>query len=196
MRRHAVDRSEAAAPWRPDERERLASRTAERIRETMDEVGLSQADVARRLETSRANVSALLSGDRNMSLNTVADLAFALGRRVTIDLVPLPQEAAAPRLVIAHDRIAAFCRRHHIRRLSLFGSALRDDFTPESDVDLLVEFEEGRTPGLGFFTLHEELAEIFGRPVDLLTRRSVETSPNPIFREEALSRVETIYEAA
>ncbi len=195
MRRQPVDRREAPEAQRPDERERLASEMAERIRETMDEVGLSQAEVARRLETSRANISALLSGGRNMTLHTAADLAFALGRRVTIDLTPLPAQERAPRLEIPRERIAAFCRRHHIRRLSLFGSALRDDFAPESDVDLLVEFEEGHTPGLAFFTLHEELAAIFGRPVDLLTHRSVETSPNRIFREEALSRVETIYEA-
>jgi len=51
------------------------------------------------------------------------------------------------RIEIPHDRIVDFCRRHHIRRLALFGSVLRDDFTPDSDVDVLVEFDEGKTPG-------------------------------------------------
>jgi uncharacterized protein len=97
---------------------------------------------------------------------------------------------------IPAERIEAFCRAHGIRRLELFGSVLGEHFHPGSDVDVLVEFEAGRTPGLAFFTLHEELEAIMGRPVDLHTRRSVENAENPIFRRDALSRVETIYEAA
>ena len=67
------------------------------------------------------------------------------------------------------DKIADFCRRHHIRRLSLFGSVLRDDFRPDSDVDVLVEFESGHVPGLAFFGMEQELSEILGRRVDLNT---------------------------
>ena len=70
---------------------------------------------------------------------------------------------------IPSERIAEFCRRHHIRRLALFGSVLRDDFTADSDLDVLVEFEEGHTPGLAFFGMQEELSEILGREVDLNT---------------------------
>ena len=70
---------------------------------------------------------------------------------------------------IDSDKIADFCRKHHIRRLSLFGSVLRDDFGPESDVDVLVEFEPGHTPGLAFFSMEEELSRIIGRKVDLNT---------------------------
>ncbi|MEW5723372.1 MAG: nucleotidyltransferase family protein [Thermodesulfobacteriota bacterium] len=71
---------------------------------------------------------------------------------------------------IPERTIAKFCRRHRIRRLSLFGSILRDDFGPESDVDMLVEFEEGCVPGLlGMAGLEEELSEILGRKVDLRT---------------------------
>ena len=73
------------------------------------------------------------------------------------------------RIPIDSDKIADFCRRHHIRRLSLFGSVLRDDFGPESDVDVLVEFEPGHTPGLAFFSMEEELSRIIGRKVDLNT---------------------------
>ncbi|WP_435009346.1 nucleotidyltransferase family protein [Tundrisphaera lichenicola] len=72
-------------------------------------------------------------------------------------------------LPIPTDRIAEFCERNHIAKLSLFGSAIRDDFRPESDVDVLVEFEPGQVPGLGFFGMQEELSEIFGRRVDLNT---------------------------
>ena len=97
---------------------------------------------------------------------------------------------------IPRERLAQFCRAHGIRRLQLFGSVLRDDFGPESDVEVMVEFEPGRTPGFDFFLLDEELGEILGRRVDLHTRRSIEESPNYIFRREALSRVETLYDAA
>ena len=70
---------------------------------------------------------------------------------------------------IPRETIADFCRRHHIRRLAFFGSVLRDDFGPDSDVDVLVEFEPGRTPGLAFITIQEELSALIGRAVDLVT---------------------------
>lgn len=65
--------------------------------------------------------------------------------------------------------IAEFCRRHHVRSFALFGSILREDFRPESDIDVLIEFEPGKTPGLGFFGMQDELSEHFGRRVDLNT---------------------------
>lgn len=74
-----------------------------------------------------------------------------------------------PQIAIDQEQIAAFCRRHHIRKLALFGSALRDDFGPDSDVDVLVEFEPGHVPGLAFFTMEAELSELLGRTVDLNT---------------------------
>ena len=61
------------------------------------------------------------------------------------------------------DRIAEFCQRNRIRRLALFGSVLRDDFTPESDVDVLVEFEPGARVGFAFVTVQDELSNILGR---------------------------------
>jgi predicted nucleotidyltransferase len=75
----------------------------------------------------------------------------------------------ALRIPIPSDRVTEFCKRNHIRKLSLFGSVLRDDFTEDSDVDVLVEFEEGRTPGLAFFGMQDELSQILGRKVDLNT---------------------------
>ena len=71
--------------------------------------------------------------------------------------------------MLPKGQIAAFCRRHRIRRLAIFGSALRDDFTPESDIDVLVEFEPGARVGLSFFAMQDELAEILDRRVDLNT---------------------------
>jgi predicted nucleotidyltransferase len=76
-----------------------------------------------------------------------------------------------PKLSIPQDQVAAFCRRHHIRKLSLFGSVLRDDFGPESDVDVLVEFEPGHVPGLiRLAGMELQLSEILGgRKVDMNT---------------------------
>ena len=76
----------------------------------------------------------------------------------------------AAKIAIPKDKVAAFCRRHHIRRLSLFGSVLREDFHPDSDVDVLVEFESGHTVGLlRMAGLELELCDIVGRKVDLRT---------------------------
>jgi len=77
--------------------------------------------------------------------------------------------AGRVRIPVPKDELASFCRRHHIRKLSFFGSVVRDDFTPESDVDILVEFEEGRSPGFAFIAMEEELGQILGRKVDLNT---------------------------
>lgn len=75
----------------------------------------------------------------------------------------------SPRIPIDRQRLADFCRRHHIRKLALFGSVLREDFGPESDVDVLVEFEPGHVPGLAFIAMEAELSGILGRKVDLNT---------------------------
>jgi predicted nucleotidyltransferase len=70
---------------------------------------------------------------------------------------------------IPQDKIAEFCKRRHIKLLSLFGSVLTDAFDNSSDIDVLVEFEEGYTPGLSFFSMQEELSTILGRKADLCT---------------------------
>jgi len=88
--------------------------------------------------------------------------------------------------------VAGFCRRRHIRRLSLFGSILRDDFTPESDVDVLVEFEPGKPPGLEFFTMADELTGILGREVDFLTPGFC----RPRLREQIFRDAQAVYDAA
>ena len=95
-------------------------------------------------------------------------------------------------IAIPIEQVAAFCRRHHIRRLALFGSVQRDDFTPESDVDVLVEFEPGHVPGLAFFGMQEELSEILGRRVDLSTPGFL----SPYFREQVMREAEVLYDSA
>jgi len=68
----------------------------------------------------------------------------------------------AEKPVVSRDAIAEFCRRHYIRKLSLFGSVLRDDFRPDSDVDVLVTFEPGEGVGFEIFDMEEELSRLFG----------------------------------
>ena len=97
-----------------------------------------------------------------------------------------------PRLIIPHARLAAFCRKHHIRRLALFGSVLRDDFRPESDVDVLVEFQPGHTPGLAFFAMQEELSRLLGRRVDLQTPRFL----SRYFRDAVVAEAQVQYDHA
>jgi len=99
----------------------------------------------------------------------------------------------ASRVAVDLHKTATICRKHRISKLALFGSVLRDDFGPESDVDVLVEFEAGHVPG--FFGLHRiacELATLFGgRNVDLLTFRSL----NPLLRDRILAEAEVQYAA-
>jgi len=94
---------------------------------------------------------------------------------------------------ISTDALAAFCQEHGIRRLSVFGSVLRKDFGPESDIDVLVEFEPDRTPGLfGISAMELELAELFsGRKVDLRTPEDL----SPYFRQAVLDTAEVQYAA-
>lgn len=90
------------------------------------------------------------------------------------------------------NKITDFCQRHHIRELALFGSVLRDDFGPDSDVDVLVEFEPGATVGYPrFFKLQDELAELLGREIDLFTPNSLK----PFARETAIQTKTVIYAA-
>src|SRR5581483_7793103 len=87
--------------------------------------------------------------------------------------------ATASRMVLDEGQLAAYCARWRIARLELFGSVLRDDFRPESDVDILVTFEPEAEWGLlDHVAMEEELARLLGRPVDLVTRRAIERSAN------------------
>lgn len=91
---------------------------------------------------------------------------------------------------VPRERLAEFCKRHHIRKLALFGSVLRGEFDSESDVDVLVEFEPGHTPGLALIRLEDELAEIFGgRKVDLVTPKFL----NRRIRDRVLAEAEVQY---
>jgi len=99
------------------------------------------------------------------------------------------------RIAIDSPALDAFCRKWKIREFSFFGSVLRNDFGPNSDVDVLVTSRDDAEWSLwDHFHMQEELKELFGRDVDLLTRYAVEHSDNWIRRESILSNVETVYE--
>ena len=96
---------------------------------------------------------------------------------------------------IPSDKIAEFCQRNRIRRMALFGSVLRGDFTSESDVDVLVDFEPETHIGyIGLAGLEIELNKMLGRNVDLHTLEGVERSRNGLLQKEILGTAETVYE--
>jgi len=97
-----------------------------------------------------------------------------------------------PSLHIPTEVVRDFCRRHHIRKLSVFGSALRTDFRPDSDVDVLVEFDSAHTPGLDFFNMEIELSELLGRKVDLNTPGFL----SRFFRDRVIREAEVQYAVA
>jgi predicted nucleotidyltransferase len=100
------------------------------------------------------------------------------------------------RITVPREEIVAFCHRRGIRRLSMFGSVLRDDFSPDSDVDVLVDFERGVDLGLlEIISIENELSEILGRKVDFADREEVERSGNYLRRREILDTAETVYVA-
>lgn len=91
---------------------------------------------------------------------------------------------------LSQEEIKKFCQRHSIRKLSLFGSVLRNDFTRESDVDVLVEFEQGKTPGLAIITMEDELSNMINRQIDLRTSADL----SRYFRDRVLAEAMIIYE--
>lgn len=96
------------------------------------------------------------------------------------------------RIPVDSQRLADFCRRHHIRRLAFFGSVLRDDFGPDSDVDVLYEFEPGHEPGWAIEAVQEELSRLIGRRVDMVPFKYL----NPRLRASILASAEDQYAAA
>ena len=100
------------------------------------------------------------------------------------------------KLEIPRERVAEFCRKWGIRELALFGSVLRDDFRPDSDIDVLVTFEEGIEPSLDdWLAMEDEIGAVFGREVDLVQRDLVEANRNYIVRKHILRTARAIYAA-
>ena len=101
--------------------------------------------------------------------------------------------AMSPHISIDRDAVSAICRRHHIKRLALFGSVLRDDFGPGSDVDVLLEFQAGHVPGLNFVSIEREFSGLLqGRRVDMVTPKFL----NRRIRDQVVNSAEPLYVAA
>jgi uncharacterized protein len=101
-----------------------------------------------------------------------------------------------PKIILPREQIKEFCQRWKIKELALFGSVLRDDFRPDSDVDLLVTFEADSQWSLfDMIDMQDELKEVLGREVDLVERRAVERSENYIRRRHILQSLEPLYVA-
>jgi predicted nucleotidyltransferase len=98
-----------------------------------------------------------------------------------------------PSLNAVAQRLPAFCRHHGISRVEVFGSLARGEATESSDVDLMITFRPEVHPGLEFFSMQEELEELLGCKVDLVTRRAVERSENPIRQRSILESAREIY---
>lgn len=96
---------------------------------------------------------------------------------------------------IDHERLAGICRRYHVAKLELFGSHARGEARPDSDIDLLVTFEDGYTPGWELGGLLIDLTDLFGRKVDLITRWTLEHEPSEHFRRSVTAHIEPLYAA-
>jgi predicted nucleotidyltransferase len=96
------------------------------------------------------------------------------------------------KVLLSPAQIKDFCQQHHISKLAFFGSMVRDDYGPESDIDILVEFEPGHTPGLDFFSIEVKLSKLLGRKVDLQAAKFL----SPEIRQIALAESVVAYEQA
>lgn len=103
---------------------------------------------------------------------------------------PLSSLRVSPDISIDRETLAEFCQKYHIKRLAIFGSALRDDFRSDSDIDVLVEFQPGHVPGLDFIAIERELSGLLqGRRVDMVTPKFL----SPRLRSQILASAEPLY---
>jgi len=191
------------------------------VRAARESLAITQRELGSRVGISRQSVQDMERAEveRRITLGSLDRLAGAMGFRVVVSIVPMKQDGrnlrvpvrspvAAPLLnrpVAAHEskpakpriplgRLAELCRKYHVRRLSLFGSAARSELKPGSDVDLLVEFEpESGVTLLDLPALQEELSPLFEhRRIDLVTPEVLE---NPYRRQTILPDMKTLYAA-
>lgn len=120
----------------------------------------------------------------------IAPLEHLVRQKEQIDSIPAEHGIRPDNIAVPYDQLAAFCRRHHIGKLALFGSALRDDFHADSDIDVLVEFESGYPVGLlEMAAMEAELSALFGRQVDLRTPGEL----SRYFRQKVLDTAQVLY---
>lgn len=148
----------------------------------------------RKIEVSRlrGTLPAILK-----SLSLEGDVAITRHGRVIATLSRPPKEVFAKKPEVDRRQIRNLCRKHHIQRLALFGSILRDDFGPDSDVDILIDPEPGYLRTLAErVAVEDALAKLFNRTIDLVKRHVIESSANEIRKRSILSTAKVIYEAS
>jgi len=138
---------------------------------------IQESDVLRRVDEMIVRLA-----ERNAAYTTA---------EVTADVAELLADVRLTSMGMDKTKLEAFCRRHHIRKLSLFGSVTRDDFNAESDIDVLVEFDPAFTPGFEFFSMQSELSRLLGREVDLKTPGFL----SDYFRDDVLEQATVCYVA-
>ena len=181
----------------------IAARVASGVtqRELASRLGVAQPQVARweATEYRSASLARVDAAARALGIDVAAPVMLAAeptaSYGTTVDAPSDVGTRALARLGVRPESIAAFCRLHGITEMSLFGSAVRKDFGPTSDVDVLVTWAEGRAPlGMdGLLDTQEELGAIFRRKVDLVDRASVERSPNHVRRSHILNGARRVY---
>lgn len=132
--------------------------TVQRELQNLTNSGIIRREVKGRQVYYQAN-------DKNPIFNELQSLATKFADAPEVNKIG----KVDPRFPLTPAQLDSFCRKHHIKKLSLFGSVLRDDFRPDSDIDVLVEFELGFVPGFDIIGIQNELAELTGRTVDLRT---------------------------
>ena len=159
----------------------------------MKDKGIRQIDIAKKLEISKAAVSKMLKNTPNITIKKMVELAVAVG--LDLKLKSVKKNINKINMFKLTDHISKkelqiFCNKYKIKSLSLFGSAVRDELKPESDIDILVEFKKGQTPGMiTFMTIQNELTAKISRQVDLRTRYDLSDQ----FRDSVVAEARTEY---
>jgi predicted nucleotidyltransferase/Zn-dependent peptidase ImmA (M78 family)/DNA-binding XRE family transcriptional regulator len=162
----------------------ISEASAARLRRTFRQQGWHQREPGSQIPPEKPGRM------ERLALRALAEGVISRSRAA--ELVGQEGKSIRGRIAVSQDEIADFCRRNQIRSLSLFGSVLRPDLTPESDVDLLVEFEpEAQVGFLALSRLRRELSELLGRPVDLVPREGLK----PLVEESLLGEAELVYGA-
>jgi len=165
------------------------------LREIVRELGVghgaAQRELARLteegfLERSKSGNRVCYKADRSGPLFTELSALIVKSKATTN---PRTSKANVKLFIDSSGAVAEICASYHVSRLFVFGSSLRGEDTPGSDLDLLVEFEHGHTPGLDFFTLEDELSQALGRKVDLNTQGFLSRN----FREDVLKEAQEVY---
>lgn len=163
------------------------------IQQLREEQGLSIRTLAERSGVRRQSIQVFLKG-ANIHLDNLQKLLAALGHQLTVGpLAEVAQSLAQTRLSVKRKHLSSLCRKYGIKRLSLFGSILRPDYSPKSDIDILVEFKKP-VSFVQLAAVEEALAILFpqGRHLDVVTEQSL----SPYFRDEVMAAREILYEEA